>query len=121
LKIKKQNIRVAVNVSVRQFETDNFVEEVKTLLNESGIKPENLELEITESIVMNDVEGVIDTLHDLKALGVQIAIDDFGTGFSSLSYLQKLPLDRLKVRPGLCDRNGVRSRHFLGRNDHQFG
>jgi EAL domain-containing protein (putative c-di-GMP-specific phosphodiesterase class I) len=94
---QNKNIRVAVNVSVRQFEADNFVEEVKTLLNESGIKPENLELEITESIVMNDVEGVIHTLHDLKALGVQIAIDDFGTGFSSLSYLQKLPLDRLKV------------------------
>ncbi|NVK55053.1 MAG: EAL domain-containing protein [Alteromonadaceae bacterium] len=91
------NLRVAVNVSIPQFRDPNFVQSIKQLITDSGIKPSLLELEITESIVMDEPHIVIDALTDLKKFGVTIAIDDFGTGFSSMSYLQKLPLDRLKV------------------------
>ena len=91
------NLRVAVNVSIPQFRDPQFVKSIKRLITESGISPSLLELEITESVVMDEPQIVIDALTDLKQFGVTIAIDDFGTGFSSMSYLQKLPLDRLKV------------------------
>lgn len=90
-------IRVAINVSIPQFRDRHFVEKVKATLSQYGCAPERLELEITESVVMDEPQIVIDALTILKAHGVAIAIDDFGTGFSSMSYLQKLPLDRLKV------------------------
>ena len=61
------------------------------------MKPKNIELEVTESVVMDEMNAVIETLQELKEFGIQVAIDDFGTGFSSLSYLQKLPIDRLKI------------------------
>lgn len=91
------HLRVAVNVSIPQFRDRLFVDKVKQALNNANCAPELLELEITESIVMDEPQIVIDTLRALKEFGVQIAIDDFGTGFSSMSYLQQLPLDRLKV------------------------
>lgn len=91
------NLRVAVNVSILQFRDPHFVSSIKRLITESGVSPSLLELEITESIVMDEPQIVIDALTDLKQFGVTIAIDDFGTGFSSMSYLQSLPLDRLKV------------------------
>lgn len=90
-------LRMAVNISMPQFRDENFIESVKSIVNEHQLTPTYLELEITESIVMDEPQIVIDALTELKAFGVTIAIDDFGTGFSSLSYLQKLPLDRLKV------------------------
>ena len=89
--------RMAVNISVRQFMYPGFLQMVKQVIEETGITPEDLELEITESLLMQDAEAAIDLLHDLKALGVQLAIDDFGTGYSSLSYLKRFPIDRLKV------------------------
>lgn len=91
------DLRVAVNVSIPQFRDLWFVQKVKDTLLRSGCEPSRLELEITESVVMDEPQIVIDALRSLKAFGVAIAIDDFGTGFSSMSYLQKLPLDRLKV------------------------
>lgn len=91
------NLRVAVNISIPQFRDRHFVEKVKNALIASDCDPSLLELEITESVVMDEPQIVIDALTTLKEYGVGIAIDDFGTGFSSMSYLQKLPLDRLKV------------------------
>lgn len=92
-----ENLRVAVNISMPQFRDSKFVPLIKSTLQELSISPEKLELEITESLVMDDPQIVVESLTDLKSEGIQIAIDDFGTGFSSMSYLQQLPLDRLKV------------------------
>ncbi|MCX7568680.1 EAL domain-containing protein [Tumebacillus sp. DT12] len=88
---------VAVNLSVSQFQYGNIVEQVKAALADTGLDAEWLELEITESIIIQDTEKVISTLRDLQMMGIRIAIDDFGTGYSSLSYLKKLPIDSLKI------------------------
>ncbi|WLD57485.1 EAL domain-containing protein [Salinispirillum sp. LH 10-3-1] len=90
-------LRIAVNVSMPQFRNADFPAQVARCLKEFNIKPRQIELEITESIIMDEPQVVITALHQLKALGVQIALDDFGTGFSSLNYLRQLPLDRIKV------------------------
>lgn len=74
-----------------------YAQQVKETLLKYQVKPQNIELEVTESVVMDELSMVIDTLNELKAFGIEVAIDDFCTGFSSLSYLQKLPLDRLKI------------------------
>jgi diguanylate cyclase (GGDEF)-like protein/PAS domain S-box-containing protein len=89
--------RVAVNVSAVQFASQSLVESVTAGLEESGLDPGRLELEITESALLNDTEANLTTLHRLKALGVGIAMDDFGTGYSSLSYLQRFPFDKVKI------------------------
>ncbi|MCC2618245.1 EAL domain-containing protein [Aestuariibacter halophilus] len=91
------DVRVAVNISMPQFRDPDFVNYIKNAIVNHQIDPASLELEITESVVMDEPQIVIESLKALKAFGVTIAIDDFGTGFSSMSYLQKLPLDRLKV------------------------
>jgi EAL domain-containing protein (putative c-di-GMP-specific phosphodiesterase class I) len=90
-------VRMAVNISVLQFVQPGFTGLVTRILEEAGLEPEVLELEITESLLMKDPEGALHTLEALKAVGVQLAIDDFGTGYSSLSRLKQLPLDRLKI------------------------
>jgi len=92
-----QNIRIAVNVSGVQFSQSNLVEFVDKTLKKYDLEPRLLELEVTESIFMDDIEHTIQTLKDLHALGVELAIDDFGTGYSSLSYLRQFPIDRLKI------------------------
>ncbi|MFZ6843388.1 bifunctional diguanylate cyclase/phosphodiesterase [Undibacterium sp. RuTC16W] len=89
--------KIGVNVSVIQFRQPDFISVVETALRDSGLSPHNLELEITESVTMAGVNVFEESLTKLKKIGVQIAIDDFGTGFSSLSYLDKLPVDRLKI------------------------
>ncbi|MGF1548319.1 MAG: putative bifunctional diguanylate cyclase/phosphodiesterase [Thiotrichales bacterium] len=89
--------RVAVNVSVRQFAQAGFAKLVKEILDETGLIPATLELEITESVIMKDGDAALNTLRELKAVGVQLAIDDFGTGYSSLAYLKQFPIDRLKI------------------------
>lgn len=91
------DIRVAVNVSGAQFYQSDLVNYVSNCLRESGLKPSNLELEVTESVFMDDIQHTIETLQQLHALGVELAIDDFGTGYSSLSYLRQFPIDRLKI------------------------
>lgn len=88
---------LAVNLSVRQFASSNLLEFVRGALQESGLEPRVLQLEITESLVMHDMEGSVRILKGLKDLGVRIALDDFGTGHSSLVYLKRLPVDVLKV------------------------
>lgn len=91
------DLKVAVNVSMQQFRSPHFVTSVMQYLQHYQIRSSLLELEITESVVMDDPNTVIDALNRLKECGVKVAIDDFGIGFSSLNYLQQLPLDRIKV------------------------
>ncbi len=90
-------IRLSVNLSPRNFEKDNFSSEIISILEQTEFPPHLLELEITESLLMNDHQGIIDKLRSLSQAGIRIAIDDFGTGYSTLSYLQKFPLNTLKI------------------------
>jgi diguanylate cyclase (GGDEF)-like protein len=90
-------IRIAVNISSKQFQDQDFVDIVCRTLNETGLPPNQLELEITESVSLYNINEVIGKLSMLKGLGISIAIDDFGTGYSSISYLKYLPVDTLKI------------------------
>ena len=89
--------RIAVNVSARQFRQDDFIDIVKNAIAKAGIRPDQLELELTESILIDDIEHTLDALTRLRAIGVRTAIDDFGTGYSSLNYLKQFPVDTLKI------------------------
>ena len=88
---------MAVNVSAVQFRNENFLEDLFATLGETGLDPEFLELEVTESVLMEQRELAASILKTLRAKGVQVSVDDFGTGYSSLSYLQQFPLDALKI------------------------
>jgi predicted signal transduction protein with EAL and GGDEF domain len=89
--------RIAVNIAVPHLAQENFVPQLQTILAESGLPADRLELEITESSLMVNGRETIQRLHDIRALGVTLAVDDFGTGFSSLSYLKDLPINKLKI------------------------
>ena len=92
-----RHLQLAVNVSARQFRQTNFVAQVGEILQKHGIDPTRLKLELTESIVLNDVEETVQRMLALKQFGVQFSMDDFGTGYSSLSYLKQLPLNQIKI------------------------
>ena len=96
-------LRIGVNLSARQFSEPDLVQTVRTVLDETGLPPDSLEIELTESMMMTDVESAIETMRCLKAMGVKLSIDDFGTGYSSLAYLKRFPVDVLKI-----DRSFVR-------------
>jgi diguanylate cyclase (GGDEF)-like protein/PAS domain S-box-containing protein len=96
-------VRVAVNISARQFRDQNLADMIERSLTSTRLPPHRLKLEITESAVMEDAGKAIDILHQLKQLGLAISVDDFGTGYSSLAYLQRFPIDQLKI-----DRSFVR-------------
>ncbi len=91
------DIRVAVNLSAAQFKSPDLVATVSEALREGGLLPDRLELEITETVMLQDTDATMATLHQLRALGAGIAMDDFGTGYSSLSYLRRFPFDRIKI------------------------
>ena len=91
------HLTIAVNISVRQFRQPDFVDQVLQALADSGADARHLKLELTESLLMEDVEGIIAKMSSLKRHGVCFSLDDFGTGYSSLSYLKRLPLDQLKI------------------------
>jgi len=91
------DLTISVNVSARQLHSKNFVDQVVTLLAQTGADPRRLKLELTESLLVDDVEDVIVKMNALKEKGVGFSLDDFGTGYSSLSYLKRLPLDQLKI------------------------
>ena len=91
------DISVAVNVSPKQFSASGLSQTILQALSHSGLSPSRLELEITESIFISNVEATLSTLHGLRNLGVRIALDDFGTGYSSLSYLRSFPFDKVKI------------------------
>lgn len=90
-------IKLAVNVSACQFQADDYVDQVANVINKSGINPNMLDLELTESMALADIEKAIYKMHELKAMGLHLSFDDFGTGYSSLAYLSRLPLDKLKI------------------------
>jgi diguanylate cyclase (GGDEF)-like protein/PAS domain S-box-containing protein len=92
-----KRLTMSVNVSARQIQEPGFVHEVTQVLAATGLAPERLTLELTESVLMQDVEATATTLDSLKRLGIRLAIDDFGTGYSSLSYLRRFPIDELKI------------------------
>ncbi len=92
-----RDLQLAVNVSARQFRHKDFVEQVRKVASKSAIRPELLKLELTESLVLDNVTDTISKMHELKATGIRFSMDDFGTGYSSLAYLKQLPLDQLKI------------------------
>lgn len=94
---RSSNLILAVNVSAQQFKQEDFVRRIEVLLSSYQLKPASLKLELTESVVLDNVSEIVAKMHALKALGVQISLDDFGTGYSSLSYLKSLPLDQIKI------------------------
>ena len=98
------HIRVAVNLSPIQFRDPKLVEEVASILVETGLAPGRLKLEITETVLLQDNNSNLATLHALQRLGVLIVLDDFGTGYSSLSYLQRFPFDKIKIDQGFINR-----------------
>jgi EAL domain-containing protein (putative c-di-GMP-specific phosphodiesterase class I) len=100
---EKAHLTLAVNVSARQFRHPDFVDQVLAVLDRTGADPQKLKLELTESLLLDDVEDIIAKMTALKSRGVGFSLDDFGTGYSSLSYLKRLPLDQLKI-----DRSFVR-------------
>ncbi len=93
----RPSLTVGVNLSPRQFTQPDLVERVSAILTETGVQPEQLRLEITETMTMDDAEYAADVLNRLRALGIQLSMDDFGTGFSCLSYLHRFPLQVLKI------------------------
>jgi len=90
-------LSIAINVSAYHFQQSNFVDELKTITNHYGVSPNKLKLELTESIVLGDLQDAIVKMEQLKALGFILSMDDFGTGYSSLSYLRRLPFNQLKM------------------------
>lgn len=102
-------LQLSVNVSSRQFRQDDFVEHVRATLHASGARPELLKLELTESLVLDDVDDTIQKMHALRALGLRFSMDDFGTGHSSLTYLTRLPLDQLKIDQSFVHNIGLQA------------
>jgi EAL domain-containing protein (putative c-di-GMP-specific phosphodiesterase class I) len=95
--VKSPPLTVSVNLSVKQLQSETIVQDVRLALEESGLPPASLVLEITESVMMADTDLAVERLNELKALGILLAMDDFGTGYSSLSYLSRFPVDILKM------------------------
>lgn len=91
------DIRIAINVSAAQFSQSDICAYIQKIIHETGVVAERVELEVTESVFMDDIQHTVQTLQNLHAIGVELAIDDFGTGYSSLSYLRQFPIDRLKI------------------------
>ncbi len=99
-----KKLTLSLNASVRHIMKNGFIDEINDLIEKTGLSPDQLEIEITESILMDSVNKAIQCINDLKSMGVKLAIDDFGTGYSSLSYLNKIPADLLKIDKSFIDR-----------------
>jgi EAL domain-containing protein (putative c-di-GMP-specific phosphodiesterase class I) len=107
--VDTQHLQLSVNVSARQFYEDNFVVQVQQMLNHYGINPDRLKLELTESLVLDDINSTINKMNELRNIGVRFSMDDFGTGQSSLAYLTQLPLDQLKIDQSFVRNIGVKN------------
>ncbi|VEG89739.1 sensor domain-containing protein [Legionella spiritensis] len=92
-----KDLCVAVNISGRQFRQSRLTDDIADILKKTGLEPKYLELELTESLLVDDIERAVETMHQLKDMGIKLVIDDFGTGYSSLSYLKQFPVDKLKI------------------------
>ena len=101
------DVRIAVNVSARQLDSDQLLTDIDRALRESGLEPHSLELEVTETALMRNVDETVERLKAIKELGARIAIDDFGTGYSSLAHLQRFPVDALKIDRSFISRLGT--------------
>jgi EAL domain-containing protein (putative c-di-GMP-specific phosphodiesterase class I) len=99
--------QLAVNVSARQFRQRDFVQQVIDVMQETGIRPHLLKLELTESLVLDNVDDTIEKMHQLRTKGVRFSVDDFGTGYSSLAYLSRLPLHQLKIDQSFVRNLGI--------------
>ena len=95
--------KLSINISALQYKKDDFVDSIMAVIDKYGVDPSDIELEITESILIDDFDSVTTKLTRLRNLGVGISLDDFGTGYSSLSYLKKFPIDTLKVDKSFID------------------
>ena len=104
-----RSLQLAVNVSARQFRHPDFVSQVKQVILSSDIKPDLLKLELTESLVLDNINDTILKMHELREMGVRFSLDDFGTGYSSFSYLTQLPFDQLKIDRSFVSNIGVKS------------
>ncbi len=104
---RRAQLQVAVNVSARQFRQRDFVQQVVEVMQETGIRPHLLKLELTESLVLDNVEDTIEKMHQLRTKGVKFSVDDFGTGYSSLAYLSRLPLHQLKIDQSFVRNLGI--------------
>lgn len=102
-----ENLTINVNLSVKQLLNDQFLSELEMLIRESGIDPKMLTLEVTESVLIFDVDMIVERLARIRALGIRIALDDFGTGYSSLNNLRALPLDIVKIDRSFVSRLGI--------------
>ena len=96
-KTYKRRVPLAINITAVEFQAPNFVSNIQHLLMKYEIPPIYLELEVTESVVITDIELVMKTIVILQNMGIKVSIDDFGTGYSSLAYLRKLPIDKIKI------------------------
>lgn len=103
-----QHLQLAVNVSARQFRQADFVEQVSEIIQRSGIKPDRLKLELTESLILDNIDDTIHKMNALRKMDVRFSMDDFGTGYSSLAYLTQLPLDQLKIDQSFIRNIGVK-------------
>ncbi|MBR2676171.1 MAG: EAL domain-containing protein [Solobacterium sp.] len=114
-KSKRDDITLSVNVSVKHLMKNDFLEEIRSVLNETGLPAQQLEIEITESIVIESFEKAMQVITEFKKMGIKVAIDDFGTGYSSLSYLNSFPGDLLKVDKSFIDKmnSGETSRQYV--------
>jgi EAL domain-containing protein (putative c-di-GMP-specific phosphodiesterase class I) len=101
-------LKLSINVSPRQFHQDDFVDQVRKTVLESGIDPDKLDIELTESLVLDDINETIRKMEALRDIGVRFSMDDFGTGYSSLAYLTQLPLDKLKIDQSFVRNIGVK-------------
>ena len=95
---------LSLNASVRHIMKNGFIEEIRDLINNTGISPDQLEIEITESILIDSADKALECINELRGMGIKLAIDDFGTGYSSLSYLNKIPANLLKIDKSFIDR-----------------
>jgi len=93
----KRRVNIAVNITAVEFQDPQFVSNIQTLLRDNNLPPKYLELEITENVVMTDIDTAMTTITSLQSMGIKVSIDDFGTGYSSLAYLRQLPIDKIKI------------------------
>ena len=111
--VQTQHLQLAINVSAKQFHQVDFVEQVRQVLLHNAISPDRLKLELTESVVLDDIDDTIRKMHALREIGVRFSMDDFGTGYSSLSYLTQLPLDQIKIDQSFVQNIGIKNTDAL--------